>query len=110
MARWDKAMAAGLLAASLAACVSTPSDAPGWFQERNAAEGSTYPSLRDVPRHADANTNAAHWAALEQDVKEAAIAMRASPRAEPATAEQDPAAFVDEARRDLETARDAHPQ
>jgi hypothetical protein len=36
--------------------------------------------------------------------------MRASPRAEPAPPDQDPAAFVDEARRDLEAARDAHPQ
>lgn len=110
MARWDKAMAAGLLAASLAACVSAPSDAPGWFQERDAAEAGSYPSLRDVPRRTDANTNAAHWEAVEQDVMAAAAEMRASPRVEPATAAQDPAAFVDEARRDLETARDAHPQ
>lgn len=110
MARVWTATAAGLLAASLAACVSAPSDAPAWFNERNAAEAGTYPSLRDVPSDTIANTNAAHWRALEQDVAEAGAAMRAHPRAEPASSEQDPAAFVDAARRDLEAARDAHPQ
>lgn len=110
MARGRKAMAAGLLAASLAACTSAPSDAPGWFSERDAAEAGTYPSLRDVPRSTIANTNAAHWSAVERDVTAAGEAMRANPRAEPATPDQDPAAFVDAARRDLEAARDAHPQ
>lgn len=103
-------MAAGLLAASLAACVSTPPDAPAWFNERNAAEAGSYPSLREVPNDTIANTNAEHWAAVEQDVTEAGAAMRANPRAEPASPAQDPAAFVDAARRDLEAARDAHPQ
>jgi hypothetical protein len=103
-------MAAGLLAVSLAACVSAPSDAPAWFAERDAQDAGTYPSLRDVPRTTVANTDAAHWQTVEQEVVAAGQEMRANPRAEPASAGQDPAVFVDEARRDLETARDAHPQ
>jgi hypothetical protein len=98
------------LAATLAACASAPADAPTWYQERNAAEAGAYPSLRDVPRTTDANTDAAHWRAVEQELAAAGAEMRASPRAEPAPPDQDPAAFVDEARRDLEAARDAHPQ
>jgi len=102
-------MAAGLLAASLAACVSAPSDAPGWFRARDAAEAGAYPSLRDVPTRTDANTDSAYWAAVQQEVWAAVQEMRAHPRATLAPPE-DPAAFVDAARRDLETARDAHPQ
>jgi len=100
----------GLAATALAACVSAPEDSPGWFQERAAVEAGTYPRLQDVPRATDANTDDAHWRGVRSDVLAAGEAMRANPRAEPAAPDQDPAAFVDEARRDLEAARDAHPQ
>lgn len=110
MGRWQQALAAGLLAASLAACVSAPEDAPAWFQERAAAEAGTFPSLRDVPHRTDANTDPAYWDAVRQEVEVAARDMRANPRNEPPASDQDPAAFIEEARRDLETARDAHPQ
>lgn len=110
MARWRRAVAAGLLAASLAACVSAPADAPEWFQERAAAEAGTYPNLRDVPRRTDANTDPAHWNQVREDVGAAARDLRSNPRNEPPAADEDTAAFVDQARRELEAARDAHPQ
>lgn len=110
MARWVKAAAASLVAASLAACVSTSEEGPAWYQERNAAEQGSYPSLRDVPRGTAANTDAAFWAALKADVLAAGAAMRANPRSEPASLDQEAAEFVDDARRELEAARDAHPQ
>ena len=108
--RRRRALAGLVLAGSLAACVSAPEDAPAWFHEREANVASTYPSLRDVPRRTEANTDPAHWEAVRQQVLAAAAEMRASPRAEPASPDQDPALFVDEARRALEAARDAHPQ
>ena len=110
MAAWKRALAGAVLAASLGACVSAPEDAPEWFQQRAAAEAGTYPRLQDVPTKTDANTDPAHWEEVRRNVLSAGLTMRAHPRAEPATAEQDPAAFVDAARRDLEAARDAHPQ
>lgn len=110
MVRWTQIAAAGLAAAALAGCVSAPADAPAWFNEQNARDPGTYPSLREVPRTTVANTDAAHWEEVEQEVTAAGTAMRASPRAEPAPADQNPAAFINEAREELEQARDAHPQ
>lgn len=109
MARRRLILGAGVLAGCLGACVSAPADAPAWFHEREAATGQTYPNLRDVPNHTDVNADPAHWDAVAADVRAAAAAMRASPRAEPAPPE-DPSGFVDQARRELEAARDAHPQ
>jgi len=106
-----KAAVLGLAAAALAGCVSAPAEAPAWFTERDQAQDNTFPALRDVPRDSIANTDATHWRAVEADILAAGAAMRASPRAAPASeADEDPATFIDEARRDLEQARDAHPQ
>ncbi len=102
-------LVAGFLAGCLGACVSAPSDAPAWFLARDAATEQTYPNLRDMPTRSDVNTDAAHWDAVAAELNAAAAAMRASPRAEPAPPE-DPSGFVDQARRELEAARDAHPQ
>jgi hypothetical protein len=108
--RWVQAMAASLVAASLAGCVSASPEGPAWYQEQNASAPGTFPNLRDVPRGTAANTDPAHWAALKADVLAAAAEMRANPRSQPASLDQDAAEFVDAARRELEAARDAHPQ
>lgn len=94
-------------AAALAGCAST-AQAPDWFAQRSAADDSSYPSLRDVPRTTTANTDAAHWAELQAELVQAGQEMRANPRSEPATAAQDPNAFLNEARDDIEQARQAH--
>jgi hypothetical protein len=101
------ATAAATLMIGLAGCASS-ADAPAWFSERSAEEDSSYPSLREVPRGTIANTDPAHWAAVEADLTNAGQAVKAHPRAQPATAAEDPAAFLEEARRDLEAARQAH--
>jgi hypothetical protein len=101
------AMLAATLVFGLAGCASSD-NAPAWFDERSAEEDSSYPSLREVPRGTIANTDAAHWAALEAELRTAGQAVKAHPRAQPATQAEDPAAFLEEARRDLEEARQAH--
>lgn len=101
-------MRATILSAALlvltAACASAGEQSGG---QGEAADGS-YPSLRDVPRTHDANIDTEHWAALERELIEAGQAVRSNPRAEPATAAENPAAFLEEAQRELERARDAH--
>ena len=92
---------------ALGACASA-SEAPAWFEARSAENDSGYPSLREVPRGTDANTDAGHWAAVEAEVVAARTALKASPRSEPATQADDPATFLDQAREDLEEAREAH--
>lgn len=109
MARRRLILGVGLLAACLGACVSAPSDAPAWFHEREAATAASYPNLRDVPTRSDVNTDPAYWDAVAAEVRAAAAQMRASPRVELAPPE-DPSGFVEQARRELEAARDAHPQ
>lgn len=102
----------GLAAMALGACASndTPADAPAWYTERLNARGMEYPTLRDVPAAAQANTNPAHWDAVRAEMNAAVAALRASPRSEPApgTAAQDGNAFADEARQDIEATRDQH--
>jgi hypothetical protein len=92
------------LVAMTAACASAgePSAGPA-----GAADGS-YPSLSEVPRTHDANVDADHWAALEQELLAAGEDVRAHPRARPAAEAEDPAAFLEQAQRELEQARDAH--
>lgn len=92
------------LAIGLAGCVSSPEGAvPEW------ADQSGYPSLRDVPRGGtSANTDPAHWAAIEADLREAGAAVRNHPRSEPAAATQSPEQFLEEARQELEESRLAH--
>lgn len=104
-----KVILAAVLAASsaLGACASASSDAPAWFAQEAGAPSEGYPSLHDVPTTTTANTNAAHWATVQQEVLAAGAAMRASPRATPA-GPTDPADFIADAQSDLEEARQAH--
>lgn len=96
-----------ILGLGLAGCVSN-GDAPAWFVAETAENDASYPSLRDVPSGTSANTDAAHWAAVEAELLAEAQAMRNSPRAQPATATESPAEFLDEARDDLEETRQSH--
>ncbi|MGD9813905.1 MAG: hypothetical protein AB7Q23_07530 [Hyphomonadaceae bacterium] len=98
------AAAALSLVIGLAGCVSTTGEAPSWANDNPA----DYPSLRDVPRRHDANVDPAHWAAVEHEMLAARQTLLASPRAAPATGAEDPAAFLEEARRELEQTRQSH--
>lgn len=100
------AVLAGLFC--LAGCVSSVGEVPAWFTERQAEADSSYPSLRDVPNTTIANTDPAHWAAVEADLLAAKAAMEANPRNEPAPP-QDSDEFVNQARQELEESREAHP-
>jgi hypothetical protein len=100
------AAVAGLL--SLGGCISASSEAPAWFAERSAASDASYPSLRDVPDAVTANTSTSHWNAVQADLTAAGQAVKAHPRSEPATPGQDPNAFLEEARQDLEETRLSH--
>jgi hypothetical protein len=102
-------LAAALIGVSgLAGCVSSSGEAPAWFSERQAIEEGGYPSLRDVPRTTIANTDSEHWDAVAADLLAAGAAVKSHPRAQPSANQEDPAAFIEEARRDLEQARAAH--
>lgn len=87
-----------------AGCASAGEGASG----RSEGDEGAYPNLRDVPRTHDANVDADHWATLERELMEAGEAVRSNPRAQPAAEAEDPAAFLEEAQRELEQARDAH--
>ena len=102
------ALVAATLALGLGGCVAGGGEVPEWFSQRSAEADAGYPSLRSVPTGTDANTNAAHWAQVETDVVAAGQAVRSHPRAAPATETQDPAAFLEEARQDLEETRQSH--
>ena len=93
---------------SLGGCISSSGEVPEWFEQRSAANDSSYPSLRDVPRSTTANTDADHWEAVEQDLIAAGEAVKANPRAQPAAQAQDPAVFVEQARQELEETRQSH--
>lgn len=84
-------------AALLASCASA-----------TGSEDSEFPSLRDVPATSIANTDATYWAAVEAEMLAAGAAVRSNPRAQPVTAEEDPALFLEQAREELERARQAH--
>jgi hypothetical protein len=101
------AIVATSLLICLAGCAGT-TEAPAWFAERSAENDAGYPALRDVPRGTIANTDAGHWSAVEADLVAAGQAVKAHPRAQPATETEDPAAFLEAARQDLEAARLAH--
>lgn len=106
--RGTLAFAALFAAVGLGGCISA-GETPEWFQERSAEEDESYPSLRDVPRGSTANTSAAHWQGVENDLLAVGQAVKANPRAEPAPADgANPAAFIEEARQDLEETRASH--
>lgn len=92
---------------ALAGCAAQ-AQAPDWFSQRSAENDSGYPSLRDVPSTTTANTDAQHWNAVKTEVMAAGQEMRANPRSAPATATETPEAFLDQAREDLEEARQSH--
>jgi len=94
-------IAAFVLAVAGCASAEDPSGAPAG----TPVEG--FPSLRDVPRVVEANTDAAHWQAVEADLLAAGEALRQSPRAQPPSPSDDPTAFLEEARRVLEQTRQA---
>ena len=101
------AVLAGLLA--LSGCASSSGEASSWIDERAAEAEGGYPSLRDVPRGTTANTDPAHWAAVEADLMQAKAELENNPRNEPAPP-QGADEFVNQAREELEESRDAHPQ
>jgi outer membrane murein-binding lipoprotein Lpp len=102
------ALAAVFGLVSLGGCISSSGEVPEWFEQRSAANDSSYPSLRDVPRSTTANTDANHWEAVEADLLAAGQAVKTNPRAQPATTVEDPNAFVEQARQDLEATRQSH--
>jgi hypothetical protein len=104
--RTAAAVLAGLVA--LGGCVSTSGEPPAWFNERQAEAEGGFPSLRDVPRTTIANTDPAHWAAVEADLLAAREELMNHPRAEPAPPPNSDQ-FVEEAREVLEESRQAHP-
>lgn len=107
MTRTKVIIAVGV-AIGLGACASTPSTQPAWYTEREATIESGYPSLQSVPRTNIANTDAAHWQAVQNEVLAAGQALKNNPRAEPATPDQDPAAFLQDAQQALEATRQSH--
>jgi hypothetical protein len=92
------------LAAGLGACVNTPDGStPEW------ADAEGYPSLREVPvGGTSATTDADHWRAVETDLIAARDQAQANPRAQDTGPVEDPTAFVDEARREIEETRSSH--
>lgn len=102
------AVGAGLVLIA-AGCASNdaPPD-PAWFQEAQAqAAQGDYPDLREIPQTTTANTDQSHWTGVAAELEAAADAMRAHPRAQPAPPEN-PDAFIEDARREIEATRDAH--
>ncbi len=91
-------------AIALAGCVNTPvGGTPEW------ANTEGYPNLREVPSGGtSANTSAAHWNGVESELLAARAAAEANPRANAPATEEDPQAFLDEARREIETTRNSH--
>ncbi|MEZ5956095.1 MAG: hypothetical protein R3C27_02635 [Hyphomonadaceae bacterium] len=93
------------LAIGLGGCVNTPyGETPAW------AEAEGFPSLREVPEGGtSANTSPGHWRSVEAELLNARATAQANPRAQaPATPDEDPNAFVDQARSELEATRATH--
>ena len=97
---------AGLI--GLGGCINSSVEAPEWFSERSAENDSSYPSLHSVPRTNDANTAPAYWAGVQEDLVAAGAAVKNNARAAPATEAETPAEFLEDARQDLEEARQSH--
>jgi hypothetical protein len=92
------------LAAALGACINTPDGAtPEW------ADAEGYPSLREVPvGGTSATTDPQHWQAVEAELLAARAQVEANPRAQEGEPVEDPTAFVDDARREIEETRSSH--
>ena len=97
-----------IAALGLAGCASSvPRNAPAWYANAVRNQPRGYPDLRAVPRTNSANTNTAHWAAVQSDLETARQQLQSNPRAVPAPP-QDPNQFVDDARAALDATRAAH--
>ena len=96
----------GLLCAA-SGCASAPRQ-PEWFRQAERNEAHGYPSLHEIPRTTSANTDAAHWAAVQADLAAAKQQLQSNPRNVPAPP-NDPNAFVDDARAAIEATRATHP-
>lgn len=104
-----QALALAGLAAFLGGCASgAEAPVPVWVAEGAASAGSGYPDLRSVPTAHQANTDQAHWDAVEAETVAAGAALRANPRAEFGAPPEDPNAFLEQAQDDLEETRDSH--
>jgi hypothetical protein len=92
------------LAVGVGACVSSPEGAaPDWADTRG------YPSLHEVPAGGtSATTDARHWRALERELLAARRRVESNPRSQDTPAVEDPNAFIEEARREIEETRNAH--
>lgn len=92
------------LAIALGGCVNTPvGGTPEW------ANTEGYPNLREVPAGGtSANTSSTHWNGVEEDLLAARAAAEANPRAQAPATQEDPQAFLDQARREIETTRNSH--
>ena len=92
------------LAIALGGCVNTPvGRTPEW------ANTEGYPNMREVPAGGtSANTSSAHWNGVEADLLAARAAAEANPRAQAPATQEDPQAFLEEARREIETTRNSH--
>lgn len=106
--RGSLALAALLAATGLGGCITGNSEVPEWFEQRSVEQDASYPSLRDVPRGTTAEVDAEHWEAVETDLVAAGRDVRNNARSQPATTTEDPAQFLEEARRDLEETRASH--
>jgi hypothetical protein len=92
------------LTATLAACAGNPAqEEPAW-----AAESQGFPNLREVPTGSSATTDASHWQGIERELLAARDQAQANPRAQAPETPENPAAFVEEARRELAATRDSH--
>lgn len=93
---------------ALGACTqSNAGQQPAWMAERSEEDPRGYPNLREVPRTTIANTDVAHWSEAQSELAAAAAALRSNPRGQ-YVAPEDPALFVEQARTDLEAARQSH--
>jgi hypothetical protein len=102
-------VALGICAMGLSACITAPDQAPpAWSTERANQPGARgYPSLQDVPHTTIANTDAQYWERHRREMVAAGQAVKGSPRAQ-WTPVEDPNAFIEDARAQLEATRLSH--
>ena len=99
-----RALVVTALLAALGGCVNTPmGDTPEW------ANADGFPGLRDVPSGGtSATVDPGHWNAVESDLLAARAAVQANPRSQEPATQEDPEAFLEEARREVEATRNSH--
>lgn len=103
-------LAAGVSLLGLTACgggfsARELASTPAWFKaKQKEIAGQDYPDLAAIPDPVVAADSSGRWRAVEKELLDESAAINASPRAQPAPA-QDPAAFEAEARGAVENAR-----